>query len=372
MRGSFKLTKISNIEIDINYSWFIILGLVVYSLAQGYFPSVNPELGRAAHWLMAAVAALLLFASLLAHEISHALVARMNKIPIHGITLFIFGGVAQLEKEPGSPMAEFKMAAAGPAMSFTLALIFFAINRLFDWPSAAASILGYLVLINIVVGIFNLIPGFPLDGGRILRAILWQSLKDIRKATAIASNLGKGFAFFLMALGFINLISGSILSGIWMIFIGLFLQEAAESSYRQVAMGKLLAGVKIDRLMSRAIISVPADQTLAQLVEDFFLKYRHTTFPVIEDDNVLGLITFHSIKETPREKWATTTAKEIMLPLDRKIIAGSEMDALQALAKLSNNNVGRLLVFENSKLVGILAHRDIMRLFEFKSEIEEG
>jgi CBS domain-containing protein len=264
------------------------------------------------------------------------------------------------------------MAAAGPAMSFTLALIFFALNRLFSFPNAVASILGYLVLLNLVVGTFNLIPGFPLDGGRILRAILWQVLKDIRKATAIASNLGKGFAFFLMAFGFITLINGSILSGIWMIFIGLFLREAAETSYRQAAMGKLLAGVKIDRLMSRAIISVSADKTLAKLVDDYFLKYRHTTFPVIEDDNVLGLIAFHNIKETPREKWATTTAKEAMLPLERKIIAGAEMDAMQAMAKMSTNNVGRLLVFENSKLVGILSHHDIMRLFEFKAEIEEG
>ncbi|MFA6548562.1 MAG: site-2 protease family protein [Candidatus Margulisiibacteriota bacterium] len=370
MRGSFKLTQIFNLSISINYSWFIVLGLVVFSLAQGYFPTTNPELGLAAHWLMAFIAALLLFASLLAHEISHALVARMNQIPIHGITLFVFGGVAQLEKEPGSPMAEFKMAAAGPIMSFTLALIFFTFNRLFDFPSAVASIIGYLVLLNLIVGIFNLIPGFPLDGGRLLRAILWQILKDFRKATAIASNLGKGFAFFLMALGFMNLINGAFLTGIWLIFIGLFLREAADTSYRQAAMEKFLAGVKIERLMSRAIISVPADKTLAGLVEDYFLKYRHTAFPVIEDDNVLGLLTFHAIKGIPREEWATTTAKEIMLPLERKIIAGAEMDAMQALAKLSNNNVGRLLVFENSKLVGILSHRDIMRLFEFKSEIE--
>ncbi|MEA3494072.1 MAG: site-2 protease family protein, partial [Candidatus Margulisiibacteriota bacterium] len=208
MRNSFRLTTLFNIPVEINISWFIILGLVVFTLAQGYFPVTNPELSEGTHWFMAIIAALLLFASLLAHELSHSLVAKRNRLPIHGITLFVFGGVAHMSKEPQSPAVEFKMAIAGPLMSFFLSACFFALSRSFyflGFPGAVVSITNYLFILNLAVGIFNLIPGFPLDGGRIFRSILWNYYKDIKKATAIASAFGKGFAFFLMGIGFLNL-----------------------------------------------------------------------------------------------------------------------------------------------------------------------
>lgn len=373
MKNSFKLTTIFNIPIEINISWFIILGLVVFTLAKGWFPMENPELSEGAHWLMAIIAALLLFASLLAHELSHSVVAKRNRLPIHGITLFVFGGVAHLSKEPQSPAVEFKMAIAGPLMSFFLSASFFLLSRLLlllNLPGALISITNYLFILNLAVGIFNLIPGFPLDGGRIFRSILWHYYKDLKKATAIASAFGKGFAFFLIGIGFLNLFTGLIIPGIWFIFIGFFLYEAASTSYRQIIIKKMLSGVNVDHLMSKDIISVPANIKLNKLIDDYFFRYRHAAFPVIEDDVLLGLATLHNVKEVARDKWAKTTAKDIMVPLGNKLIIGKDVHATEAMGKMANNEVGRLLVIENSKMIGIISQKDIMRLFKFKSEIE--
>lgn len=374
MKKSIKLATFFNIPVDINYTWFIILGLVVFTLARGYFPLTNPELGIVSHWIMAAISALLLFASLLAHELSHSLVAKRNKLPIRGITLFVFGGVAHMEKEPPSPKVELKMAIAGPLMSFFLALVFFGLTQAFynlGLPRSILAITNYLFILNLVVGIFNLIPGFPLDGGRILRAILWHFSKDLKKATSIASSLGKGFAFFLMAAGFLSLFSGSVISGIWFIFIGLFLAEAAEVSYRQVVMKKVLSGIKVGDLMTGNVITVPENITLDKLVDEYFFRFRHAAFPVLSDDTVLGLVTLHDIKEIPKQKWAETSAKDIMIPISKNLVTNQEVDALLALTKIASNGVGRLLVVFDSKLIGILSQRDIMRLFEFKAEIED-
>lgn len=373
MKNSFKLTTIFNIPIEINISWFIILGLVVFTLAKGWFPMENPELSEGAHWLMAIIAALLLFASLLAHELSHSVVAKRNRLPIHGITLFVFGGVAHMSKEPQSPAVEFKMAIAGPLMSFFLSASFFLLSRLFlllNLPGALISIANYLFILNLAIGIFNLIPGFPLDGGRIFRSILWYYYKDIKKATAIASAFGKGFAFFLIGIGFLNLFTGLIIAGIWFIFIGFFLYEAASVSYRQIIIKKMLSGVNVDHLMSKDIISVPANIKLNKLIDDYFFRYRHAAFPVIEDDVLLGLATLHNVKDVVRDKWPKTTAKDIMVPLGNKLIISKDAHATEAMGKMANNGVGRLLVIENSKMIGIISQKDIMRLFKFKSEFE--
>lgn len=373
MKKSFKLVTLFNIPIEINYTWFIILSLVVFTLARNYFPYTNPELSNNTHWLMAFIAAFLLFASLLAHELSHSLVAKKHNLPIKGITLFVFGGVAHMEKEPDTPAVEFKMAIAGPIMSFFLAFVFYGLTQVFytlGFPSAILSITNYLFILNMIVGIFNLIPGFPLDGGRVLRAALWAHFKDMRKATAIASGFGKAFAFFLIFMGLLNLFTGSIIAGIWFIFIGFFLQEAADVSYRQVVMKKILGGTTIEKIMTRDVITVPENITLDKLVDDYFFRFRHAAFPVVNDDNIHGLVVLHDVKEVDRNKWKTTTAKDIMIPLSKQLTISKHAYSMDALAKMARTGFGRLLVIENHKLIGILSQRDIMRLFEFKSEIE--
>ena len=216
MNHSFKLITVLGIPVEVNFSWFIIFGLVAYTLAVGYFPVVAPEFGTAVHWAMAAVAALLLFSCLLLHELSHSYVAKKNNLPIAGITLFIFGGVAHLEKEPTTPGVEFKMAAAGPLMSIFLGIFFFALSvavRLVPGSGAVYAVTDYLSFINVAVALFNLIPGFPLDGGRLFRSAFWHFSGDLRRATYIASSLGKGFAYFMIASGFFNLVTGNFISG---------------------------------------------------------------------------------------------------------------------------------------------------------------
>lgn len=374
MKKTFKLFSIFHIPIEINYSWFIILGLVIFTLARGYFPLTNPELGLGAYWLMALIAALLLFISLLAHELAHSLVAQHYNISIRSITLFVFGGVAQIEKEPQTPAVELQMALAGPILSFFLSFVFYSLTKIFYYiglSNALISISNYLFMINFIVGVFNLIPGFPLDGGRVLRAISWHFSKDIKKATAIATGFGKFFAFCFMALGFANLLSGSVLSGIWIIFIGLFLLESADYSYKQVILKKMLSGIKVKSIMTPNVITLPSDIKLDKLINEYFFKYRHASFPILENDTVLGLITFHDIKEIPRENWPNINAKEAMKAIDNSLIISKDEDVTQALAKLANNGLGRALVIENNKLIGIISQRDIMRLFEFKTEIDK-
>lgn len=367
MKPTFKLATIFNLPIEINYSWFLVALLIIFTLASGYFPATNPELTTPTHWLIALISTLLLFASLLAHELAHSLVAIRNNLVIHGITLFIFGGVAHLESEPESPIVELKMAAAGPAMSLLLGMSFFGLTQIlygFHLPGYLLAITNYLFLINLGVAFFNLIPGFPLDGGRILRALLWQMTRDIRRATKVAATCGKILAMLMMGTGFLYFFSGLYLSGLWFIFVGLFVLEAAETSYRQVVLRKLLAGVRVESLMTREVITVPADLTLNRLLEDYFFRFRFTAFPVLEGDVLLGLITFHSIKEIERAKWSRLTVRDALLPINSQLVISPNTELTSALPRLAS---GRLLVVEANRLVGILTQRDVIKLFELKS-----
>ncbi|MBU1867806.1 MAG: CBS domain-containing protein, partial [Candidatus Margulisbacteria bacterium] len=273
-----------------------------------------------------------------------------------------------------TPWVEFKMAIAGPIMSFALGLSFFFVTQAllsFRSPAYVISMTNYLFIVNLMVGIFNLVPGFPLDGGRVMRSILWQILGNIRKATMIASGFGRAIAFFLMSYGLFLLFSGLFINGIWFVFIGYFLQESAEASYRQVLMRRFLTGVKAKNLMSRDLITVPPTLPVDRLVNEYFLKQRYISFPVIEDDNLLGIATVHLIKEINQDDWAKHTVREVMIPISDALVIDEEAEITECLNKMANNEFGRLLVIEKGKLVGILSQRDIMRLLDFRSKIEK-
>jgi Zn-dependent protease/predicted transcriptional regulator len=373
MKQAFKLMTAFNIPIEINYTWFIIFGLVLVTLAQGYFPITNPGENPLVYWLAAILATLFLFVSLLLHELAHSVVAKRNKLPIKGITLFVFGGVAHLEKEPQTPAVELKMAAAGPACSLALAILFYGLTVTFEKvhvPLIISSLTNYLFFINVFVAFFNLIPGFPLDGGRVLRAILWKVTNNIKLATKIATNLGKGLAILLMALGIARLLAGAFVAGIWIIFIGLFLMEAAQISYRQLVFKKALVGVHVYDIMSQNVIAVPAALSLSHLVDEYFFRFRFNSFPVIEEDRIIGVVTLHDVKAIAREEWATKTVASIMLPLTTSLTTSSHNSITSILPLLATNGLGRVLVMENEKLVGIVSQKDIARLFEIKEGLE--
>ena len=365
---------VAKIPIEINYTWFVIFGLVLISLAQEYFPATNPGKSIYVYWLIATLAAVLLFASLLLHELSHALVAQKNKLNITGITLFIFGGVAHLAREPQNAVTELKMAVAGPLCSLGLAAVFFlcgvGLNSISPHP-ILQSLVQYLFMLNLIIAVFNLIPGFPLDGGRIVRALIWKATKNIKAATRIASAAGQGVAYVLMALGLLFLLEGQFISGVWFIFIGFFLVEAAQTSYRQLVFNRTLSGVHVDDIMSRNVITVPPDLTLSRLVDDYFFRFRFNSFPVVEADRVIGIVTLHDVKDISKEEWPSQTVARVMTPLNPAFLVNRHFTAFSALHQLGENGLGRLLVMDENKLVGIVSQKDIARLFEIKEKLEK-
>jgi Zn-dependent protease len=376
MNRSIHIITILGIPVEINYSWFIIFFLVTWTLAATVFPNSHDMQGLPTiiYWLAAIVASLFFFSSLLLHELSHSYVAIKNDLPIKGITLFVFGGVAHISKEPQTPGTEFKMAIAGPLCSLSLSFIFSVLARLFHnigLPAVITVITQYLSEINLMVCVFNLLPGFPLDGGRILRSALWSITNDLKRATLIATSLGKLFAYLLMGFGIVLFFSNvDFISGIWLILIGFFLQEAASASYQQVAFNKYLAGVKVRDIMTKNVVTVSDNLTILSLVDGYFFKYRFTSIPVVTDDgDVKGIVTIHSVKDVPRDRWADTNVPEAMIPIRSNLVVAPNADILEALAQMAGNGVGRLLVTQGGKLVGIISQRDVIRLFEVREDL---
>lgn len=372
MGRGIKLFKILGIQISLDYTWFIVFGLVAWSLAQGYFPLTVPGLGIYTYVFIGIISAILLFACVLIHELSHSYTSNRLGLDIKEIKLFIFGGVAQLTKEPEDPATELKIAVAGPAASIALAGIFWILTQLvktFHLYPIAAAIFEYLTTINIVLVVFNMIPGFPLDGGRVLRAIWWKKTGDIQKATQAASKAGKGFSLLLILFGFTQIFFGNFVGGLWMVFIGMFLQQAAESSYSQLLVKKALEKIKVGDAMTKNVVVLAEDSTLATAVEKYFFGYHFVGFPVASDDRIVGIITLNNARVIPKELWATTLVRDVMNRITPDIILSPEDNAMDALSRMINLDIGRVLVMDNGKLVGIITRRDIMKLMEFKADL---
>lgn len=347
------------IAIEVHLSWLVVYALITWTLAIGYFPGVLPDLPASAHWLSGLVAALLLFVSVLLHELAHAFVAIGQGLAVRRITLFMFGGVSHLEDEPRSARSEFLIAAAGPLASFAVGAILWAIGTLgLVTHSVAAAILGYLVFVNVAVGVFNLIPGFPLDGGRLLRAALWRWQGSLARATYLASRTGAAFAVGLMMLGVLQTLSGSFLGGVWLVLIGLFLRSSADASYAQVLVREALGALRVQDVMTRDVITVRADASAAELAEMFW-SHHVTSFPVIEGDAIRGITSVREIQRIPREARAETPVRDVMRALDGDLTTRPAESLLRALERASGNGLGRLAVLDGGRLVGYLSVKDI-------------
>src|SRR5688572_24945113 len=297
-----RVLTIRGIPINVHVSWLVIYGLITWTLATGYFPRALPELPAAAHWANGLLAAFLLFVSVLLHELSHSLVAIGQGLSVRGITLHVFGGVSHLEDEAPSPRAEFLIAVVGPVTSFAIAAGLWAMSAAgLVQPVWAQAVVTYLVVVNVAVGIFNLVPGFPLDGGRILRAALWKWKGSLGQATYIASRVGVGFAFALMALGVFQIFGGTLVGGFWMILIGLFLRGAADASYSQMALREALARLPVREIMTREVVTVAPDATVEQLA-DAFWSHHVTSFPVVDGGTVRGIASVQQVHAVPVEQ----------------------------------------------------------------------
>lgn len=376
MAKGIKLFRVLGIQVSLDYTWFIVFVLFAWSLSYGYFPFRTPGLEGSTYIVMGVLSAILLFACVLIHEISHSYTANRLGMDIHEITLFIFGGVAQLTKEPEDPATELKIALAGPAASLVLALVFYGAAAAVDAAAhpVANPILSYLGLINFILLAFNMIPGFPLDGGRIFRAIWWMKTGDLGRATKVASNIGKGFALFLIVTGFMQIFVGNFVGGLWFVFIGVFVQQAAESGYQQVVIKKALAGLKVADIMTRPVITVDEAISVSDAVENYFFRYHHASFPVRSDGNVSGLLTMNNVRAIDKGMWGQTRVGEAMHRLGPEDTMSPDDSAVDALAKMMANgnggNLGRFPVMKGRELVGIISRRDIMKMLEFRAGLQ--
>jgi len=373
-RSSIRLFKIFGIEVGLNYSWFIIFALITYTLATSFFPTSFPNAGIVAYIVLGMITSILFFFSVLFHEMSHSLIARKNGIPIEKISLFVFGGVAQMTKEPDTPKAELLMAIAGPLSSFVLGAFFGLIFLIFRflYPVEFISVpVGYLAYINVILGVFNLIPGFPLDGGRVLRAIIWYSTKSLRKSTRIAASVGEGFGFVLILIGIFSLFRGDWGNGLWLMFIGWFLQQAAAGSYEQVVIRQSLASVKASDMMTRDVVSVSPDIYLDELVHDWFMRYRFGRFPVADENHIYGIVTIHDVKSVPRDEWKAKKLLEIIKPISPDEIVGPDEKASGVLERMSAKDISEFLVVSEKKLVGIITKSDILRTLKLRQALSE-
>jgi Zn-dependent protease/CBS domain-containing protein len=371
-RGSLVLGAIRGIPIRIHFTWLIIFGLLSWSLASGYFPQRYPDLPITAYWIKAIIAALFLFGSVLVHELMHALMAQHLRVPIAGITLFALGGVSEMQQEPPSPSAEFKIAIVGPLASLVLAgvfwLIWHALEREGPDPSFAAIAL-YLVGLNTVVAVFNLLPAFPLDGGRVLRAIIWGITKNLRKATYLATRVGRVFAYILISVGALSLFAGAGFQGVWMALIGFFLLQGAQASYTQVLLKEALAGIAVRDIMVKDVVSVPPGLSVRALIERYFLTHGYGGFPVVENGQVSGIVSLGDVKRVPPEDYDRLTVREVMIPLTERLTIAPEEDVSLALQRMAEEELGRLIVMQRGRMLGLVTKTGLSRFLQMKLEL---
>lgn len=355
--GSWKIAAIMGIPIRVHFSWLIIFGLITWSLSTVYFPEAAPKLPQSSYWLAGAVAALLLFVSVAFHELSHSFVAMRYRLSIASITLFIFGGVAQMKGEPPNPKAELRIAVAGPMSSFFLAFLFFIIYNLTGDPVMRA-LFSYIAQLNFILGAFNLIPGFPMDGGRVMRAFLWKKTNDFFYATRRASGYGQKIALFFIIFGLISIFAG-FPGALWLMFIGWFLYTAAHASQQQASLQENLSGVKVRDIMVRDIVTISSRISIQSAVNDYFLKHGYGGFPVMDDGTFLGFITLKDIKNVPKEGWHDKNVSEIVIPHDKKWEVSENDSAMKALELMINEDKSRLVVTERGKIIGLITRNGI-------------
>ena len=369
-----ELFEIFGFKVRIDLSWLVIAALVTWQLSALVFPAQLPGLAAGTYWTMGAAGALAYFLCLLLHELSHSLVARTYGVQIRGITLFIFGGVAEMAGEPPSPQSEFVIAAAGPAASFGLALAcggLYLAGNVEGWPAPVTAVLGYLGILNGALALFNLIPAFPLDGGRLLRAVLWGWRGSLRWATQVSAGVGSGFGLLLIGLGVISVLNG-VLSGVWLFILGLFVRNAATASYQQLLLRHALEGEPVSRFMHPDPVTVPRAISVLELVQSYIYRYHFKMFPVVDDaGRLLGCVTSRQVRALPRDEWERQTVGALAERCSPENTIQAGTDAMEALSRMSRTGTSRLMVVDGDRLLGILSLKDLLRFFALKMELEE-
>jgi Zn-dependent protease len=368
MSSGFRLGRVAGIEIDAHWSWLLVVALIVWSLASGVFPETNPGLSDGTYLAMAAAASVVFFASLTLHELGHAFQARRDGIAIEGITLWVFGGVARLRGQLPSAGAELRMAVVGPAVSLALGIVFLLAALVLPLPASVDAVVFWLGQINLYLLVFNLLPALRLDGGRVLRAVLWARRRDFVSATRTAGALGRGFGQLSIAAGLLLVIVVGDFGGLWVAFLGWFLLAAAEAELEAAAAREALADLTVSDLMVRNPVTVEADTTVQALMNQVFLRTRHTAFPVLTAGCPIGIVSFRDAVALPRVAWQTTTVREIMVSAPEASV-DPHTALSDVLPRLAESDMRRLLVCRDSRLEGLLSWTDVSRVLEVRSEL---
>jgi Zn-dependent protease/CBS domain-containing protein len=370
LSNSLRLFTIAGIEVGVHYSWLVIFGLLTWSLGGFVFPQMIPDLDPVTGWVMGAIAALLLFVAVLIHELAHSFMAKARGLQARSITLFIFGGVSNLAGEAKKPSTEFLVAIVGPLASFVLAGVSYAISLAVADPRIEA-VAGYLVFINLALGIFNLVPGFPLDGGRVLRAVLWTATGSIRRATEGAAAVGKLVAYGMFGLGvYMFLIEGNIISGLWLGAIGWFLHNAASSSVAQLVFESRLRRVRAGDVVRRDETTVPPGLTVAELIDDYLLPRNRRAMPVTDNGRLVGIVTISDVQRVPREERGRATVAQVMGGQDGLITVDAGARVQEAVERLAEHDFEQLPVLDGGRLVGMITRADVMRQLQLREALD--
>ena len=370
MDATFKVARIRGIDVGIHFSWFIVVVLFTVIFAESQYPDTYPNWSEAQYWSVAIASVLLLFLSVLLHEFGHALVAQSRGVGVRSITLFIFGGVAGLTRESDEAGDEFWIAIAGPIVSITLAGLFGLAWLIFGAASEkAAALLGYLAYINLLLVLFNMIPGFPLDGGRVLRAALWRGTGDLRRATRIASGIGVGIGMLFVVGGVVLIVTGYLVNGIWAVVIGWFLQNAAQQGRSSVEQTYALRDILTSDLMNREPVTIAPEIDLETMVEDFVLARNARGLPVIVDGRLAGIVTVTDLRKAPRDQWKERTVGQIMTPATQLKYLDPKVPVTEALMLMSDGDFHQMPVTEEGRLVGLLTRFELVRYFQTREEL---
>ncbi|MBA2679001.1 MAG: site-2 protease family protein [Ktedonobacteraceae bacterium] len=372
MPGSFRLGKLAGIDVYAHLSWFIIFVLLTWSLASDWFPQYFAGWSTTTYWLAALFSTLLLFICVLFHEMAHALVARARGLTVKGITLFIFGGVAEIDQDMKRPGVEFQVAIAGPIASFLLAGAALLLALPFRTsPAPAEAVLDYLAVSNLLLGAFNLIPGFPLDGGRVLRSIIWKMTGSFQKATRIASYAGQGCGYIFIIIGIVRFFTGDFFDGLWVVFIGWFLLSAAQTVNVEAIMQSTLKGVLVAKVMDPQPATVPANISLQKLVDEHFLPQRLRAAPVVQGEYLSGLVTLSDLARVERERWSITPVGHVMRLLEQIYVASPDQELHEVIHEMGTRNINQVPIVQDGRLVGILSRESIVRYLQIHQELRE-
>jgi Zn-dependent protease/CBS domain-containing protein len=372
LRSGIPIGRAFGIDLRLHYSWFIIFGLVTWALTASYYPTAYPSWSLGTRIAAGLITSLLFFGSVLAHELMHSIVSQRQGIPVQAITLFIFGGVSQITREPKNPQDEFRMAIAGPLTSLVIGGVLFGVyfgirNTNTQTVQFITAIVYWLGYINLVLGIFNLIPGFPLDGGRVFRSVLWWRSHNLKSATRIASYIGRGVGFLFIFGGIWYIFAGYWFNGIWLALIGWFLESAAGGSYRQLLLQEMLSGHVASEVMSRDCVFIPPETTIDKLVHENILASGRRCFPVASDSKVMGMMTLHNVRAVPRERWTTETVREAMTPLDKLHWVGPQEELSSVFRLLTENDINQVPVIQDKQVVGMVTRENLLNFVNIRN-----